>query len=115
MINKNLKCNDFYFYPDGEFRNVARWDSELYCFDNDIKEVSSRIRIFGTQKQIDKAFDDYANITGLNLDECYTYQIEKKGTFFYNEKDNEKIAKKLIEYEKLYNQINEKALILRIR
>ena len=51
------------------------------CYDNDVKQISSAVRIFGTQKQIDKAFEDICTLTGLNLDECYTYEIEKKGSF----------------------------------
>ena len=109
-----LKCADYYFYPNGEYRNVSKWDSQLYSFDNDVKEISTVIRIFGTQKQIDKAFDDYSNITGLNLDECYTYEIEKPGTFFHNKEQNKVIAKKLKQYKKMY-EINKRALILNLK
>jgi len=54
-------------------------------------------------------------MTGLNLDECYTFEIEKKGSFFYN-KENEKIKKKMLEaYEERYNQLtNNAALIITI-
>jgi len=110
----DLKCADYYFYPNGEYKTFSKWDSQLYSFDNDVKEISTAIRIFGTQKQIDKAFDDYSNITGLNLDECYTYEIEKQGTFFHNKEQNKVIAKKLKQYKKIYN-INKRALILNLK
>tara|TARA_R110000824_G_scaffold166858_1_gene343628 strand:+ start:231 stop:593 length:363 start_codon:yes stop_codon:yes gene_type:complete len=111
----NLQCRDYYFYPDSEYRNVAKWDSQLYSFDNEIRETSRSIRIFGTDKQIDKAFDDYSNITGLNLDECYTYQVEKKGTFFYNKEKNKVIAERLKRYKELYKEKENKTLILRTK
>jgi hypothetical protein len=110
----DLKCVDYYFYPDGEYRNVSRWDSQLYSFDNDVKEISTAIRIFGTQKQIDAAFEDICTLTKLNLDECYPFQVEKKGTFFYNKENNKIIAKKLKQYKELYN-INKRALILNLK
>ena len=111
----SLQCRDYYFYLDTECRNVVKWDSQLYSFDNDIKETNRAIRIFGTDKQIDKAFDDYSNITGLNLDESYNYQVEKKGTFFYNAKQNKLIAEKLKRYKELYKEKENKTLILRIK
>ena len=109
-----LKCEDYYFYPNGEYKTFSKWDSQLYCFDNDVKEISSAVRIFGTQKQIDAAFDDICTLTGLNLDECYTYEVEKEGSFFYNEEQNKVIAKKLKQYKEAYN-INKRALILNLR
>jgi len=114
MKLKILKCYDFFFYPNGEYRTKSTWSSKLYTFDNDLQEISTRIRIFGTDIQIDKALDDYINITGLNLDESFTYQIEKPDSFFFKKVDNSKIAQKLMEYEKQYTQINNGALILRM-
>jgi hypothetical protein len=110
----DLKCADYYFYPNGEYRNVSKWDSQLYSFDNDIKEISSAVRIFGTQKQIDAAFEDICALTKLNLDECYTYEIEKEGSFFYNKEQNKVISKKLKQYKEMYN-INKRALILNLK
>ena len=110
----DLKCADYYFYPNGEYRNASKWDSQLYSFDNDIKEISTAIRIFGTQKQIEAAFEDICTLTKLNLDECYTYEIEKEGSFFYNKEQNKVIAKKLKQYKKMY-QINKRALILNLK
>ena len=110
----DLKCEDYYFYPNGEYKTFSKWDSQLYCFDNDIKEISTAIRIFGTQKQIDAAFEDICTLTGLNLDESYTYEIEKKGSFFYNKEQNKAIAKKLKQYKEAY-KINKRAIILNLR
>ena len=109
-----LKCEDYYFYPNREYKTVSKWDSQLYCFDNDVKEISSAVRIFGTQKQIDAAFQDICTLTGLNLDECYTYEIEKKGSFHYNKKQNKVIAKKLKQYREAY-KLNKLALILNLK
>jgi|TARA_R110000751_G_scaffold76211_1_gene153386 hypothetical protein len=114
MAIEKLKCYDFFFYPNGEYTTKSVWSSKLYTFDNDLQEVSTQIRIFGTDKQVDKTLDDYINITGLNLDESFTYQIEKEGTHFYNKETNKKIAKKLTDYKTLYNQSDKKALILRM-
>jgi len=109
-------CHEFYFYPNGEYKTKSKWDSQLYVFDNDIQRISNAIRIYGTEDQIDKAFDDYQTITGLNLDECYTFQVEKKGTFFYNEKANVIIKKRLEYYKKIYDQNNkEKAIVINIK
>ena len=30
-----LKCEDYYFYPNGEYKTFSKWDSQLYSFDND--------------------------------------------------------------------------------
>ena len=112
----DLKCEDYYFYPNGsDYQFYSKWDSQLYCFDNDIKGLNGRaIRIFGTRKQIDVAFKDICSLTGLNLDECYTYEIEEKGSFFYNEEQNKIIAKKLEQYKEIY-KINKLALILNLK
>ena len=109
-----LKCEDYYFYPNGEYKTFSKWDSQLYCFDNDVKQISTAVRIFGTQKQIDTAFKDICTLTGLNLDECYTYEIEKPGSFHYNKEQNIVIAKKLKQYKEAY-KINKRAIILNLR
>ena len=114
MATEKLKCYDFFFYPNGEYKTKSTWQSKLYTFDNDLQEISTRIRIFGTDTQVDKTLDDYINITGLNLDESFTFQIEKEGTHFYNKETNVKTAKKLKHYKTLYNQSDNKALILRM-
>ena len=109
-----LKCEDYYFHPNGIYQNVSTWKSSLFCFDNDVEEISTAIRIYGTQNQIDKAFDEYCNRTELILDECYTFQVEKKGSFFYNKENNKIIAKKLKQYKEAY-KINKRALILNLK
>ena len=96
-----LKCEDYYFYPNGD----SKWDSQLYSFDNDCHQISTAVRIFGTQNQIDAAFKDICTLTKLNLDECYTYEIEKKGSFHYNKEQNKVIAKKLEQYKEAYTGV----------
>ncbi len=76
-----LECDTFYFYPNGTYttsKTFRRRNSLLKCNDNDIKEYSQAIRIFGTRKQIDKALDNYCDISGLNLDEVYDFEDKDK-------------------------------------
>jgi hypothetical protein len=108
-----LKCEDYYFYPNGRYTTVSKWQSHNLSFDHDVQEIATAIRIFGTPTEINRALDEYINRTELNLDECYTYEVEKKGSFHYNEKQNIIIAKKLRQYEEMYNQ-KKGALILNI-
>ena len=109
-----LQCKDYYFYPTGDYKTISKWDSQLYSFDNDVQAISSAVRVFGTKEQLDAALDDICTITGLNLDECYTYEVEKKDSFFYNEEQNKVIAKKLKQYKEAY-KINKRALILNLK
>ena len=94
------KCEDYYFHPNGRYTTVSKWQSHNLSFDHDVQEIA-------------RALDEYINRTELNLDECYTYEVEKKGSFHYNEKQNIIIAKKLKQYEDMYQQ-NKGALILNI-
>ena len=109
-----LICEDYYFYPNGKYTTVSKWDSQLYCFDNDLKSISTAVRIFGTKKQVDAAFEDICTLTGLNLDECYTFEIEKPGSFHYDKERNKVIAKKLKQYAEIY-KTKKRALILNLR
>ena len=122
-----LKCEDYYFYPNGQYKTFSKWDSQLYCFDNDCHQISTAVRIFGTQKQIDAALDDICTLTGLNLDETFSYETEKKGSYWeeivFSEtrKDkptlkeyNDTVSKKLKQYKEAY-KINKRALILNLK
>ena len=91
-----LECDTFYFYPDGNYKTTSRWNEHLQCYESDLEQYSTAIRIFGTRKQIDKGLDDYCEKSGLNLDEAYDFE----------DKD------KLKEYKKLYKN---KALIINLR
>jgi len=108
-----LLAEDFYFYPNGRYTTLSKWKSQHLSFDHDLKEIPSAIRIFGTKTEIDRALDEYINRTELNLDECYTYQVEKEGSFFYNKEQNKIIAKKLQQYKETYQE-KKGALILNI-
>lgn len=108
-----LLAEDYYFYPNGRYTTVSKWKSQHLSFDHDLKEIPTAIRIFGTKTEIARALDEYINRTELNLDECYTYKVEEKGSFFYNEKQNKIIAKKLQQYKKMYKD-KKGALILNI-
>ena len=108
-----LICEDFHFYNNGVYKTISKLSPDGWFAD--LKKVEPSIRVFGTRKQIDEAVDTYVELTGLNLDECYSFEIEKEGSFFYN-KENEKIKKKMLKaYKERYNQLtNNKALITTI-
>tara|TARA_R100000781_G_scaffold54319_1_gene35524 strand:+ start:746 stop:1078 length:333 start_codon:yes stop_codon:yes gene_type:complete len=107
-----LLAQDFYFYNNGMFYTTIKKLSSQGWF-SDLKKIEPHIRIFGTEEQINEALDTYINLTGLNLDECYDFKVEEKGSFFYNEEE-EKIKKaKLEEYKERYSKLNNnKALII---
>tara|TARA_R110000744_G_scaffold30329_6_gene71878 strand:- start:10255 stop:10623 length:369 start_codon:yes stop_codon:yes gene_type:complete len=121
MINTKLKAVDFFFYTDGQYRNVSKWNSKLLTFDNDLKTDGAKIRIFGTEKQIDDALDKYCDKTGLNLDESYNYCVEPKGSYWNNilsitPEQNKKVSDRLKEYEELYNRLTSgsKAIVMNL-
>ena len=74
----NLECDTYYFYPNGEFETTSEWNNRLDCYTSDIHEVSRAIRIFGTRKQIDEAFNTYCDVSGLNVDEGYDFTDKDK-------------------------------------
>ena len=90
-----LECDTYYFYPNGEYKTTSKWNEEFRCYESDIQDYSQKIRIFGTRKQIDKALNDYCDVSGLNLNEG----------FDFTDKD------KLKEYKKQYKN---KALIINL-
>ena len=118
-----LECDTYYFYPNGEFTTSSEWNNTLDCYSHDIYEVSRAIRIFGTRKQIDKAFNDYCDASGLNVDECLDFKSEPKGSYLYERRkrrfgedeailQNKIVSNKLKEYAQLYKN---KALIINLR
>ena len=91
-----LICEDYYFYNNGMFYKTIRTLSSSGWF-NDISKVEPKIRVFGTREQIDKAVDEYSEMTDLNVDEVFDYENEEK----------------LKEYKERYNKIKtDKALII---
>lgn len=108
-----LICEDFHFYNNGVYKTISKVSPDGWF--TDIKKVEPSIRIFGTREQVDEALDVYIELTELNLDECYTFEVEKKGSFHYDEERNKIIEKKLAEYKERYNKLsNNKALITTI-
>ena len=93
-----LICQDFHFYNNGKFYKTIDKLSPDGWF-SDIKKIEPSIRMFGTEEQINTALDEYCEMTGLNLNECFDYDNEE-GLKFYKK-----------EYEKLNNN---KALIATI-
>jgi len=108
-----LIAQDFHFYNNGVYKTIEKLSPQGWF--TDIKKVEPSIRIFGTQKQIDKALDNYIEMTGLNLDECYDFKVEEQSTQFYNKERNEIIKNKLQEYKNIYDVLsNDSALITTI-
>ena len=107
-----LICEDYYFYNNGIYKAISSFSTDGWL--SDLKKVEPSIRVFGTRKQIDEAIDVYVKLTGLNLDECYTYEVEKKGSLHYNENNNKIIKRKLGEYQTKWSNLDNKALITTI-
>tara|TARA_R100000654_G_scaffold69774_4_gene99597 strand:- start:1188 stop:1523 length:336 start_codon:yes stop_codon:yes gene_type:complete len=108
-----LICEDFHFYNNGVYKTISKLSPEGWF--QDIKKVEPSIRIFGTRNQIDEALDVYIKLTELNLDECFDFKVEPKGSYFYDEERNKIIENKLAEYKERYNKLsNNKALITTI-
>ena len=70
-----LICESFYFYNNGVYKTIENYTPDGWF--TDLKRVEPSIKIFGTREQIDKALDDYIELTGLNLDEVYDYEDEE--------------------------------------
>tara|TARA_R100001443_G_scaffold101091_1_gene108857 strand:- start:4135 stop:4500 length:366 start_codon:yes stop_codon:yes gene_type:complete len=121
MKNEKLIAQDFYFHPNGIYQNVSTWNSSLLCFDNDVEEISTAIRIYGTKNQIDKALDEFCNRTELNLDECYNFKVEPKGSYWYNifgkkaDSINKETRGKLKKYKKMYLENDKKPLVINLK
>ena len=112
-MENQLFCESFYFYNNGVYKKISNLSKDGWFAD--LKKVEPSIRIFGTKEQIEEALDTYIKLTGLNLDESYDYEVEEEGSFFYNEKENIRIARNLKMYKELYDkQNNNKALITTI-
>jgi hypothetical protein len=115
-----LLAQDFHFKNSSIYGNVLKQDPSTNVYYTDLEQQELSIRVFGTQKQIDDAVDEYMNGTSLMLDECYNYKVEPVGSYWYNimlpnaDEQNERIAKKLKEYKKIYLE-KKKPLIIGLR
>tara|TARA_R100000742_G_C4255240_1_gene73203 strand:+ start:152 stop:559 length:408 start_codon:yes stop_codon:yes gene_type:complete len=103
-MENELICEDFHFYNNGIYKTISSLSKEGWLAD--LKKIEPMIRIFGTRDEIEKALDNYIEMTGYNLDECYSYEIEEEGSFFYDKERNIKIAENLKLYKKLYMEQN---------
>ena len=91
-----LICEDYYFYNNGMLYKTIKSLSLSGTF-TDLVKVEPKIRVFGTREQIDKAVDEYSEMTDLNVDEVFDYENKDK----------------LKEYKEKYNKLsNNKALII---
>ena len=66
-----LLAQDFYFYHNGNYKTISKFDNHYKKVYSELEPVSHSIRIFGTKEQIEQAFNEYSENTGLNLDETY--------------------------------------------
>jgi hypothetical protein len=120
-----LLAQDFHFYNNGVYKTISSLSKDGWFAD--LKKVEPSIRIFGTQEQINEALNTYIKLTGLNLDEAYNYELEKKGSYWeeivFSEtrKDkptlkeyNNTVSKNLKIYKEKYDKLNNKALITTI-
>ena len=112
-------CQDFYFYPNGEYTTKSVWKSKDFIYDNDVEQIQRKIRIYGTEEQVEAALESYAGTSKLNLDEVYDFKIEPKGSYWYNiyknpDKINSEVKLKLEYYAEKYSENKNKALIINI-
>ncbi len=114
----DLIAVDYYFYTD-TYVTQKSYDSSLGIYTTDLEKYSPKIRIFGTEDQVEKAKNKYIKDTGYILNEAYNFKVEEKGSYWYNIYDNpiehNKIVKtKLDYYRKRYDNNNCKPLIIGI-
>ena len=103
-----LFCEDWILY-DKEYSTFKSLDATTSLHFQDIQATTKEVRVFGTKKQIKEVEKKY------NIDEAYTFEVEKEGSFHYNPEDNIRIKQKLKEYKKLYELNNNEPLILRTK
>jgi hypothetical protein len=110
-----LLAQDFHFYNNEVYKAISKFSPEGWF--TDLEKVEPSIRIFGTQEQIDKALDDYIELTELNLNECFDFKVEPKGSEWYERTTrrfgeeeaiqyNKIVKNKLKEYKEKYNKTN---------
>tara|TARA_R100001594_G_scaffold23643_1_gene46322 strand:- start:107 stop:448 length:342 start_codon:yes stop_codon:yes gene_type:complete len=95
-------------------KGVVEYDTATKQEFSDIKKVPKVIRVYGTKDQIKNLAIRY------DIDEAYSFQVEKKGSYWYRifknpEEENKLVKKKLKEYKELYTRKGEEVLILRIQ
>ena len=62
-----LLAIDFHFYNNEVYKTISKFSPDGWF--TDLANVEPSIRIFGTQEQIEKALNDYIELTELNLKE----------------------------------------------
>jgi hypothetical protein len=107
-------CEDWelYDYEPVDITSTQAYTGEQF---KDIKMEAKCIRVYGTEDQVKEASKHY------NIDEAHEYKVEPEGSywhFIYGKKAqsiNEKVEKKLKEYQELYKKNNNKLLKIRTR
>ena len=115
-----LLAQDFYFKSNsiyGAYSSESKQDAITGRYYTDLKDNDISVRIYGTQEEIDQACEDYMKGKSIYLDECYNYQVEPVGSYWYDimlpnaDEQNERVAKKLKEYNKIYKETGKPLII----
>tara|TARA_R100001086_G_C11755215_1_gene236524 strand:+ start:96 stop:443 length:348 start_codon:yes stop_codon:yes gene_type:complete len=113
-----LICKEYHFYNNGLYKTISKLSPDGWF--TDIEKVEPSVRIFGTAKQVEQAYQEYVKMTGLKLNESYDFKVEPEGSWWYDiygkdaENINKKTQQKLDKYKELYIQQNYKPLITTI-
>jgi hypothetical protein len=112
----NIIVEDYHFHTKGRMINKIKDQESVPEY------VMPSIRIIGTKEQIAKAYLDYSNKHDLSLDECFSFQVEKKyhndgrmNYDYFGEEYNQRVSKKLEKYKKMYKENNNEGLIINLR
>ena len=110
----DLIAKDFHFYPNGRYTSVSKRDIMTGNYTKDLEEITTNIRVFGTEDQIEETLNKLISKIDLALDECYKYELYKKDSYFYSKERNERIRKSLERLNKEYLLNNKQPLIYNI-
>ena len=115
-----LICKNYTFYTDGTVLNHVKYNRRTRMTEGLPEYIEPQIKVFGTLEQVQKAFDEYEEATGLNLNEKYTVRVEPKyyedGEINYHyksEKENERIERFLQSLHKEYKENGNKTIIIK--
>ena len=102
------------FYYKGGCTLISKIDNLGLKYVDD-QDTEIKVRIVGTNKEIDKLHKEFMNENKyLYLDEVYHYEVPKKGTYWYNhhcygtlkeyKETMKKVSSKVKEYNNKYKQ-----------
>ena len=103
-----LFCEDWILY-DKIYNTYNTIDATTGSNYPDILAEAKQVRVFGTKQQIKELEKDF------KIDDAYTFEVEKEGSFHYKAEDNIIIKQTLKDYKRLYEKNDSKPLIFRIK